>query len=85
MCGTSVSRHERGHRVPVLEAVLGYGIIFGANISELYEGMLGDVHEAMQPRARGLLRSLERQAKSGVRDRKIAVVKKLLSQKGKAL
>lgn len=80
MCGTSVSRHERGTRIPLLETVLGYAFIFGAEVPALYEGVFSDVQLVVRKRARGLCRSLERQPRGARRDRKIMLLKRLMSE-----
>lgn len=78
MCGTSVSRHERGTRIPLLQTVLGYAFILGADVPALYEGAFRDVQFVVRKRARGLCRSIERQPHGTRRDRKIALLKKLM-------
>ncbi|MEQ1854887.1 MAG: helix-turn-helix transcriptional regulator, partial [Longimicrobiales bacterium] len=80
MCGTSVSRHERGTRIPLLETVLGYAFILGAEVPALYKGVSRDVQLVVRNRARGLCRNLERQPQGARRDRKIAVLKELLAE-----
>lgn len=80
MCGTMVARHELGHRTPVLENLLAYCIIFGVQPDELYRGVHWKVQAVVQRRAKGLLRSLERQAQSPRRDQKVAHVLKLVDE-----
>ena len=79
MCGTSVSRHERGHRVPLLETVLGYAFIFGSDVPALFEGVSRDVQATVRKRAVGMCRALERQPQSARRDRKIELLKELMA------
>ena len=78
--GGIVSRHERGHRTPVLAGLLGYSLVFNASLHQLYEGTSRNVQAIVCKRARGLLRSLERQPHTPVRQRKIAVLGRIISQ-----
>lgn len=80
MCGTMVARHELGRRTPVLENLLAYCIIFGVQPDDLYKGVHWKVHAVVHRRARGLLRSLERQVPNPRRDQKIVHVRKLLDK-----
>ncbi len=84
MCGTSVSRHERGRRVPMLETLIGYMIIFDVDAAQLYEGVHQDVYRRIVKRARGLLASLEGGERTAVTERKIAVLRRLLVDGGLA-
>lgn len=80
ICGTSVSRHERGHRLPLLETVLGYAFILGADIPALYEGLSRDVQIEIRKRAESLRQTLGRQPQTSYRDHKIAILKKLMAE-----
>jgi transcriptional regulator with XRE-family HTH domain len=80
MCGSSVSRHEKGKRIPLLSTLLGYAFILGADVPALYEGAFQDVQTVVRQRAMGLCRSLERKPQTSRRARKIAVLKQLLSE-----
>jgi transcriptional regulator with XRE-family HTH domain len=79
--GTSVSRHERSHRIPLLANALIYELIFDVSIREIYPTVFRQVRRALQERARGLRQSLLRQTPSGRRDRKIAALNRLLGEK----
>src|SRR5258708_26370160 len=43
MCGTSVSRHEKGDRLPMLKTALMYEFILQASLCEFYAGVFHDV------------------------------------------
>lgn len=77
MSGTSYSRHEKAHRLPVLRTALMYEFIFGVTVRELYEGVFHEGRSRVAVRARGLVASLERQPQSPERDRKLNLVRKL--------
>ncbi len=49
--GTKVCRHERFIRLPLLEAALGYEVIFKKPISELFPGLFAEVEHGIQARA----------------------------------
>lgn len=77
MSGSSYSRHEKAHRLPVLRTALMYEFIFGVTVRGLYEGVFHEVRGRVAARARGLVASLERQPQSAERDRKLNVVRRL--------
>jgi len=79
MCGTIVSRHEQGARLPMLETVLAYAFIFQTDVPGLYEGVFQEIQKKVRTRAKGLCRSLERRPKGSRRDHKIAHLKTLLN------
>jgi len=80
MCGSSISRHESGERLPVLKTALMYEFILQASVRELYEGVFHDVCRVVRARAEALCASLERKPKSPDREHKIAVLRALLSE-----
>ena len=71
MSGTSVSRHERGVRFPLLRTALAYEMILGVSVRELYEGLCHEAIRTVQARAAALYRSLERQPESARRNHKL--------------
>src|SRR3954470_17020249 len=82
MCGSSVARHEKGVRLPMLRTALMYEFILGASVKELYEGVFHEARDAVQTRAKGLIASLQRRRQSADRDRKLAVLQMLLADLG---
>src|SRR5258708_7698857 len=80
MCGTSVSRHEKGDRLPVLKTALMYEFILQAAVCDLYAGVFYDARAAVRARAQGLCASLERKARTAERDHKIGVLRALLEE-----
>ena len=80
MSGSSVSRHEKGTRIPLLATLLGYAFILGADVPAMYEGVFRDIQEVVRRRAKGLCRSLERQPETARRDRKLALLRQLISE-----
>lgn len=80
MCGSSISRHESGERLPVLRKALMYEFILQATVRDLYEGVFHDARDAVRARAKGLCASLERKRKTPERDHKIAVLRALLDE-----
>ena len=78
--GTSVARHERGKRVPLLRTALMYELILRVPIRILYEGLLYDSLATFHRRIAGLCASLERQERTRARDRKIAHLKAVLEE-----
>jgi transcriptional regulator with XRE-family HTH domain len=82
MCGTSVSRHERGVRLPLLRTALTYEIVLGVSVRELYEGLFREAIGTVQTRAAGLYRSIEREPENATRDLKLRHLKALISELG---
>lgn len=80
MCGSSVSRHEKGERVPLLPTLLAYAFILGAAVPDLYEGVFVEVQGVVRRRAKGLCRSLERKPDTTRNQRKIAVLRQLIGE-----
>ena len=78
MSGTSVSRHETGRRLPILETALAYEFILEMPTRTLYEGLFAGRRSEVQKRARGLCRSLEKKRGTPRRNRKIALLKRLI-------
>ena len=79
MSGSTVSRHERMRRLPMLRTALMYEFILNARVRELYEGLFWEAQSQVRERARGLCASLEKQPQSAERDRKIAILQQLLA------
>lgn len=78
--GKNVSRHEVGDRIPALRTALKYEFVLGVAVATLYEGLCHEIRRDICHRARGLLRNLERKPKSRSRDRKIEILKRVLSK-----
>lgn len=77
-CGTSVSRHERGSRIPTLEAAIAYECIFGDPVADLFEGETASIRMAVKERAIRLRHSLKYRLKDRNRDAKIRHLTQLL-------
>jgi DNA-binding XRE family transcriptional regulator len=77
VCGTNVSRHERGERTPTLATALAYEIIFRTGIQDLYEGESRRVEKAILRRVNGLAAVLARKPRTAERDRKIVFLHEL--------
>jgi hypothetical protein len=80
MCGSSISRHESGERLPVLRTALMYEFILNTYVRELYESVFRDVRGAVRARAKGLCASLARKPQNPKRDHTIAVLRALLDE-----
>lgn len=77
--GSNISRHERGRRVPALENLLAYEIIYGTAAGGLYEGLMHSIKEVLLLRAIGLSGRLRRTPRSKARDAKLAFLTKLIA------
>lgn len=77
--GTSVSRHETGGRLPTLEVALGYQVILGAPVGDLFAGILHGVEANVRTRAEELLTRLDEVEDSAVLRRKLEVVSALIA------
>lgn len=76
----NVSRHEIGERLPALRTALKYEFVLGVAVATLYEGLCLDIRRDVCRRARGLLKGLERRRSTKGRDRKIHILKAVLSK-----
>lgn len=82
MCGTTVSRHERGLRLPEIENLMAYAIVLDVSVADLYKGVHHSVQETVASRARGMLNSLKKRPRTPIRDHKIAHLEGLLARCG---
>lgn len=80
MCGSSISRHERGKQLPMLKTALMYEFILQTSVRDLYVGLFHDARASVRERAGGLCASLGRRRKTASRDHKIAVLRALLEE-----
>jgi hypothetical protein len=81
MNGAGMSRHETANRLPTLRVALFYEFILGASVSELFEGLFHEVRGIAQARAKGLLKSLEREPATPARDYKVTVLRMLIEER----
>ena len=79
MSGSTVSRHERTRRLPVLRTALMYEFILDATVRDLYEGVFREAQVQVRERARGLYASLKKQPQTAERDHKLIVLQRLLA------
>ena len=56
--GTKVSRYENFARMPVVETIFAYEIVFNQPASELFAGAYEAIRATLQPRAKRLLKQL---------------------------
>jgi hypothetical protein len=76
----SLCRHERATHLANLPTVLGYEIILGIPVAEIYEGVIHDIWSDVQLRIHGLLIILRRRRKTKDRDQKIAFLQRLITK-----
>lgn len=77
MDGKTITRHERGKRLPMLRTALAYGLVLEASVEDLYEGLVVEVHDAMRTRARGLRSQIRRRKWAKANQRKIEILARL--------
>lgn len=53
-----ISRHERGERTPNLETGLGYALVLGTGVDELFEDLQENIKAGIRERAQILATSL---------------------------
>ena len=80
--GSTVSRHETAARVPTLPNALMYELVFRIPVQRLYVGVFRTVRSTVVSRAGFLRRSLLRQPRTLLRDKKIAVLDRLIEEYG---
>jgi len=56
--GTKVSRYENFARMPAVEMIFAYEIVFNQPASELFAGVYQAIRRSLQPRAKRLLQQL---------------------------
>ncbi len=57
--GSKVSRYERGERLPTLETLIAYEVLFKVPWRELLSGEYNRVHEQVRERAQALSREVD--------------------------
>ncbi|MFC3051400.1 helix-turn-helix domain-containing protein [Kordiimonas pumila] len=57
VCGTKVTRYERGTRTPPLETVLALEIIYGTSARDLFPDQYRTMQKQITKRARALLKT----------------------------
>lgn len=72
-----VSRYEHSRRVPTLETIFAYEIIFGISAKELFAGIQERAGRRARHRVRLLARRLERQTKNPALARKVDFLRML--------
>ena len=56
---TIVVRHERGQRIPTLKAAIGYAVIYGVSVDELFAGFKEEIESNVRERAATLIDKIE--------------------------
>lgn len=70
-CGTRVTRHEGMQRTPSLHAALGYALLFGVPLSDLFAGEYEKVEACIRERLPELLVRLEKESPSRAPSRRV--------------
>jgi transcriptional regulator with XRE-family HTH domain len=78
--GNKISRHEHSARVPSIEALLAYEVIFGVPPRTLFAGTFEKVEHLTKERAEALIAKLAAQKLDPLTARKIQVLRRLVSQ-----
>ena len=60
--GSKVSRYERGERLPTLETLIAYEVLFNVPWRELLSGEYNRVHQQVRERAQVLAREVDARA-----------------------
>ena len=82
--GKSVTRHERGRRIPLLRTAIAYSLILQVAVDVLYEGLAFDVVDGVGARARALRITLAKRRQSKRNDGKLRILNRLIARGGKA-
>jgi transcriptional regulator with XRE-family HTH domain len=77
--GTKVSRYEHGGRIPRLESILAYELVFGVPVRGLFGGAFRKVQLATIRRARTLIRRLGPATRTALAARKLALLEAIVS------
>lgn len=75
--GSRVTRHEGASRTPTLEAALGYEVLFGVPLRELFAGEAHKVETIIRQRLPELIRRIEERGGS---DEKLASLRHLVGR-----
>jgi|SRR5215213_4243062 len=75
-----VSRYERYVRLPNLEKIFAYQVIFGIPPYHLFAGIIQKVEQNVQRRAQLLIAKLEKESQSRKTKRKLEFLKGLVSK-----
>lgn len=76
--GAKVSRYEHYSRLPNLQTVIAYQIIFRTSTQELFEGIYEDVERATLKRVRAAVKKLSKKALDLRTIRKLEILRSLL-------
>jgi hypothetical protein len=81
--GTKVSRYENLTRVPSVNTVFAYEVVFNQPASELFAGRYQEVRRAVQERARRMAKQLNARpnAESRKTCRKLALLRSIVEPK----
>lgn len=77
--GTKIARYERRVRVPLLDTALAYEAVFQTPVRSLFAGRFQRVESAMRRRGRLLLRKLETSKQDRFTERKLALLRAIVS------
>lgn len=77
MDAKTIRRHERDVRLPMLRKALGYSIVLGVPVEQLYEGLLFEIHGELRARARGLRKQVTKRPLNAKNRRKIGILSRL--------
>ena len=78
--GKSVTRHERGHRTPVLRTALAYSHVLQVSVEILYEGLAVEALDGVRVRARALRLTLRKRPVTKQNVAKIRILSRLLAE-----
>jgi DNA-binding XRE family transcriptional regulator len=76
----NICRHERLERVPNLQTLLAYEILFGTPVRNLYSGVHQDVEQKLMCRIRLLIQKLAKSGQSRLIARKIEILNGFLRE-----
>jgi hypothetical protein len=66
--------------MPMLQTALMYEFVLDATVRQIYEGTFAQARINVRKRARGLCASLARKPKTAMRNKKIALLTRLISE-----
>ncbi len=78
--GEPISRYEHGVRLPTLEALLAYELIFSTSAKDLFAGQFDKVERAITARTRQLVAKLQQEPQTPRCERKIAVLRRVVEK-----
>lgn len=83
--GANVSRHESGDRMPDLNKILAYAVLYDVSVADLFAEEAQVVETEIRSRARGLARRLRKRKPSPVQEKRVVTLRRVYGRHGRTI